>query len=96
MKVNPWVECPMCKKIHNRSVVGFTFRCSCGYLIGETEIRPEPLETMPSWAQEIVYDLALGLVEDDNATWEWYKGHDQYVLIRSHGFHYVVSHTGIR
>lgn len=96
MKVNPWIECA-CGKVHNRSVVGFTFRCACGTLIGGTEKPdPEPLETMPSWAQEIVYITACGLVEDEKATWEWYRGRDNYVLIKAHGFTYIVSHTGIR
>lgn len=96
MKINPWVECPNCKKVHNISVTGTTFRCSCGQLNGGEEIKQEPLETMPSWAQDIVCDMALGFLEHNDATWEWYRGSDNYILIRLKTFKYMVSRTGIR
>lgn len=96
MKINPWVECPNCHKIHSMSGTGtLTFQCNCGQRIGDVEIERMPLDTMPEWAQEVVYREAFGLLEDDNATWEWFKGNDSYVLIRAHGFKYIAGRRGM-
>jgi hypothetical protein len=48
------------------------------------------LDTMPNWAQETIFNLALGLVEDENATWEWENESHVRILVKAHGFTYAV------
>lgn len=59
------------------------------------KINRQPLDTMPEWAQEVVYNEAFGLLRDESSTWEWYENSNSFVLIRSHGFTYIAGPKGM-